>query len=40
VSRPAPREPGDSDMTGRYVAALALELVIIVVLWILGRVYA
>ena len=40
MSRPVPREPGDSDMTGRYLAALAVEVAIIVLLWILGRVYA
>lgn len=34
------REPGDSDMTGRYIAALVLEAAIIVFLWILGRVYS
>lgn len=36
----SPREPGDSDMTGRYLAALALEAVIIVLLWVLGRIYS
>ena len=32
-------EPGDTPMTGRYVAALVLEAVIIAGLWMLGRAY-
>ena len=37
---PSPvREPGDTPMTGRYAAALVLEVVIIVLLYLLGRVY-
>jgi hypothetical protein len=35
-----PREPGDTPMTTRYVAALLIEAAIIVLLWILGKVYA
>jgi hypothetical protein len=35
----APREPGDTPMTGRYVAALVLEAVIVLLLYLLGRVY-
>ena len=32
-------EPGDTPMTGRYIAALVLEAIIITLLWMLGRVY-
>jgi hypothetical protein len=34
-----PREPGDTPMTGRYVAALVLEAAIVVALYLIGRVY-
>jgi hypothetical protein len=34
-----PRESGDTPMTGRYVAALVLEAVTILLLYLLGRVY-
>jgi hypothetical protein len=34
-----PHEPGDTPMTGRYVAALVLEAVIVLLLYLLGRAY-
>lgn len=40
MSAPATREPGDTPMTGRYIAALVVEVVIILLLWLLGRVYS
>jgi hypothetical protein len=33
-------EPGDSPMTGTYVAVLIIEALIIIALWALGRIYA
>ena len=39
MTNPARHEPGDTPMTGRYIAALILEGVIIALLWLLGRVY-
>jgi hypothetical protein len=33
-------EPGDTPMTGRYIAALVIEAVLILLLWVLGRIYA
>ncbi len=36
---PAP-ELKDTPMTGRYVAALVLEAIIIALLWLLGKAYA
>ena len=33
-------DPDDSPMTGRYLAALALEAVIIALLYLLGRMYS
>lgn len=33
------RDPGDSPMTGRYIAALVLEAITILLLYLLGRVY-
>ena len=35
-----PHEPGDSPMTGTYVAVLIIEALIIIALWALGRIYA
>ena len=32
-------DPDDTPMTGRYLAAIALEVLIIALLWILGRIY-
>jgi hypothetical protein len=34
------REPDDTPMTGRYIAALVLEAVIILLLWMLEQAYA
>lgn len=34
------REPGDTPMTGTYVAVVIVEVLIILALWALGRVYA
>lgn len=39
MKSPVTREPGDTPMTGRYIAALVVEAVIILLLWLLGRVY-
>ena len=39
MSAPPAHEPGDTPMTGRYVSALVLEVVIIALLYWLGRVY-
>ena len=36
---PAP-ELKDTPMTGRYVAALVLEAIIITLLWLLGQAYS
>lgn len=33
-------EPGDTRMTGTYVAVIVVEAVIIAVLWIIGRIYS
>ena len=35
-----PTPESDTPMTGRYVAALVLEAVIIALLWMLGRAYS
>jgi len=38
---PLPQMPeSDTPMTGRYIAALVLEAVIIALLWMLGRAYS
>ena len=38
---PEPQMPeSDTPMTGRYIAALVLEAVIIALLWMLGRAYS
>ena len=36
---PSTHEPGDTPMTGRYIAALLLEAVIIALLYLVGWVY-
>jgi hypothetical protein len=33
-------EPGDTPMTGTYIAVLIVEAIIIAALWVLGRIYA
>jgi hypothetical protein len=33
-------QPGDSRMTGTYVAVVIVEALVITLLWILGRIYA
>jgi len=35
-----PPDLHDSPMTGRYIGALVLEAVIILLLWLLGRAYS
>ena len=35
-----PHDPDDTPMTGRYIAAIVLEAIIIALLWILGRIYS
>jgi hypothetical protein len=35
-----PHEPGDTPMTGTYVAVVILEAIIILALWALGQVYS
>jgi hypothetical protein len=36
----APGQERDTPMTGRYVAVLIIEALIIVALWMLGRMYS
>jgi hypothetical protein len=33
-------DPDDTPMTGRYIAAIVLEAIVILLLWILGRIYS
>jgi hypothetical protein len=33
-------EPGDTPMTGTYVAVVIVEVLIIAALWVLGRMYS
>ncbi len=35
-----PRGPGDSPMTGTYIAVVVVEALIIAALWALGRMYS
>jgi hypothetical protein len=34
------RPPGDSPMTGTYIAVVVVEALIILALWALGRIYS
>lgn len=34
-----PHEPGDTPMTGTYIAVVIVEALIIAALWALGRIY-
>jgi hypothetical protein len=36
----APRGPDDTPMTATYIAVLVVETLIIVALWVLGRMYS
>jgi hypothetical protein len=40
MTPPIEREPGDTPMTATYIAVVILEVVIIAVLWALGRMYS
>ena len=40
MTAPSTPEPGDTPMTGIYVAVVLVEAFIIVALWVLGRIYA
>lgn len=33
-------EPGDTPMTGIYIAVIVVEVIVIAALWALGRMYA
>lgn len=39
MKSPSPPDPDDTPMTGRYVAAIVIEVVIIALLWLIGRIY-
>lgn len=40
MSTTPPPEPGETTMTGIYIAVVVVEAVIIALLWAIGRVYA
>ena len=40
MTTPDVREPGDTPMTGTYVAVVIVEALIIAALWVLGRMYS
>jgi hypothetical protein len=35
-----PHEPGDTTMTGTYIAVIVVEALIIAALWVIGRIYS
>jgi hypothetical protein len=40
MSSAPPHEPGDTPMTGTYIAVIIVEAVIILALWALGQLYS